>query len=104
MEYKWGKVSQVQLIFGTGPLLYYALKCIKWILNTRHKKCLRDLISNSPYCLPYISYDVSLENLVLDRLIIPLVNWYFFDFLITWMRGIVSIFEGEVMSESLISQ
>ena len=30
-----------------------------------------DLISNSPYCLPYSSCDVSLENLVLDQLIIP---------------------------------
>ena len=32
---------------------------------------LQDLISNSPYCLPYSSCDVSLENLVLDQLIIP---------------------------------
>ena len=31
----------------------------------------QDLISNSPYCLPYSSYDVSLENLVLDQLLIP---------------------------------
>ena len=31
----------------------------------------QDLISNSPYCLPYSSCDVSLENLVLDQLIIP---------------------------------
>ena len=31
----------------------------------------QDLISNSPYYLPYNSYDVSLENLVLDQLIIP---------------------------------
>ena len=31
----------------------------------------QDLTSNSPYCLPYSSYDVSLENLVLDQLIIP---------------------------------
>ena len=30
-----------------------------------------DLISNSPYCLPYNSYDVGLENLKLDLLIIP---------------------------------
>ena len=30
----------------------------------------QDLISNSPYCLPYSSCDVSLENLVLDQLII----------------------------------
>ena len=31
----------------------------------------QDLTSNSPYCLPYNSYDVNLENLVLDQLIIP---------------------------------
>ena len=31
----------------------------------------QDLISNSPYYLPYNSYDVSSENLVLDQLIIP---------------------------------
>ena len=30
----------------------------------------QDLISNSPYCLPYSSCDVSLDNLVLDQLII----------------------------------
>ena len=27
----------------------------------------QDLISNSPYSLPYNSYDVSLENMVLDQ-------------------------------------
>ena len=31
----------------------------------------QDLISNSPYYLPYSSYDVSSENLVLDQLRIP---------------------------------
>ena len=31
----------------------------------------QDLISNSPYCLPYNSYNVSLENLELDQPIIP---------------------------------
>ena len=30
-----------------------------------------DLISNSPYCLPYNSYDVGLENLKSDPAIIP---------------------------------
>ena len=30
-----------------------------------------DLRSNSPYYLPYSSQNVSLENLVLDQLIIP---------------------------------
>ena len=34
----------------------------------------QDLISNSPYCLPYTSCDVSLENLVSDQLIIPLIK------------------------------
>ena len=27
---------------------------------------LHDLINNYPYCLPYSSYDISLENLILD--------------------------------------
>ena len=31
----------------------------------------QDLIGNTPKCLPYSSNDVSLENLVLDQLIIP---------------------------------
>ena len=31
----------------------------------------QDLISNSPFFLPYSSCDVSLENLGLDQLIIP---------------------------------
>ena len=31
----------------------------------------QDLISNSPYCLPYNSCDVSVENLVLDQPLIP---------------------------------
>ena len=31
----------------------------------------QDLITDSPYCLQYNSYDVDLENLVLDQLIIP---------------------------------
>ena len=39
----------------------------------------QDLISNSPYCLPYTSCDVSLENLVLDQLIIPLINIFLYS-------------------------
>ena len=31
----------------------------------------QDLISNSPYCFPNDSHYVSLENLVLDQLVIP---------------------------------
>ena len=37
----------------------------------------RDLISNSPYCLSYNSYDVCLEKLVLDQLIILLLLLFF---------------------------
>ena len=49
----------------------------------------QDLISNSPYYLPYNSYDVSSENLVLDQLIIP---WLiFFSILITCLLDIVLI-------------
>ena len=36
------------------------------------------LISGSPYCLPNSSYNVSLENLVMDQLIIPLLTFVFF--------------------------
>ena len=31
----------------------------------------QDLVSNSPYCLPYKSCGVRLEHLVFDQLIIP---------------------------------
>ena len=36
-----------------------------------------DLISNSPYYLPYSFGDVSSENLVLDQLIIPKLIFFF---------------------------
>ena len=49
----------------------------------------QDLISNSLYCLPYSSCDVSFENLVLDQLIIPL-SIFFFIF-ITCLLDIVLI-------------
>ena len=50
----------------------------------------QDLISNSPYDLPYNSYDFRLENLVLDQLhvIIPLI---FFFILITCLLHLVLI-------------
>ena len=38
---------------------------------------IQDLISNSPYCLLYSSYDVSNENLLLDQLIIPELMFFF---------------------------
>ena len=60
----------------------------------------QDLVSNSPYCLPYSSCDVSFENLVLDQLIIP--SLVFFVILITCLLDIVLILEGEILSWSLM--
>ena len=41
-----------------------------------------DLMNNSPYCLPYNSYDVSSENLVLDELKIPPVDIFLYSCLL----------------------
>ena len=60
----------------------------------------QDLISNSPYCLPYGSCDVSLENLVLDQLIIPFLRLFFI--LITCLLDIVLTLLGEILSWSLV--
>ena len=40
-------------------------KIFNWPFNSQ------DIISNSPYFLPYNSYNISLENLELDQPIIP---------------------------------
>ena len=70
----------------------------KEIYTSRKKKQIRpfksfhfqDLISNSPYCLSYNSYDVSSENLVLNHLIIPYLIFFFilitclFDIVLIW--------------------
>ena len=53
----------------------------------------QDLISNSPYFVSYTSRDVSLENLVLDQLII---SYLIFPFIfITCLLDIVLIFFKE---------
>ena len=52
----------------------------------------QDLVCNSPYYLPYSSCDVSLENLVLEQLIIP--SLVFFVILITCLLDIVLILKG----------
>ena len=49
----------------------------------------QDLISNSPYCLPYNPNDVDSENLVLDQLIISKLIFSFI--LITCLLDIVLI-------------
>ena len=74
-----------------GTVISVALKHI-----AEHTQCFteplipsEDLISNSFYCLTYNSYDVNLENLVLDPLIIPQLMFSFI--LITTMLYIVLI-------------
>ena len=72
---KWypeGVLSTVALLFrqhlqNFNFWLKYSCPQICWFF-----KC-RDLLSNSPYCVPYSSCNVSLENLVLDQLI---PNWF----------------------------
>ena len=50
---------------------------------------LQDWMCNSLYCQLYNSYKISLENLVLDQLIIP--KFMFFSILITYLFDIVLI-------------
>ena len=66
----------------------------------RRRKQLKLQVSKSPYCLPYSSCDVSLENLVLDQLIIPII--YIFFILITCLLDIVLILLGEILARSLM--
>ena len=61
----------------------------KWAFKQKLTLLLPDPISNSPYCLPYNSYDFSSKNLALDRLIIPKFRFLFI--FITSMLDIVLI-------------
>ena len=45
--------------------------CLLFWINHDEPFHLQDLISNSPYCLPYNSYTAGLESLVFNQLIIP---------------------------------
>ena len=92
-------------IFHISFLLNSFFFCICHLIlklrETNHKPFnSQDLISNSPYCLPYSFCDVSLENLVLDQLIIPLL--IFFYILVTCLLDIELILEGEILSWSLM--
>ena len=46
-------------------MLHLNLYLYTWLFRSK------DLIYSSHYCLPYNTYDVSSENLVLDQLTIP---------------------------------
>ena len=50
--------------------------------------------------MPYNSYDVCAKNLELDKLILPLLTFFFLH--ITQQLGIVLIFLGEILSWSLM--
>ena len=61
---------------------------IYWVINTFSLTLsLPDQIFNSPFSQLYNSFNVNSENLVLDRLIIP--KLIFFFSLITYLVGIV---------------
>ena len=67
-------------------LLFIKMFFFKWYF----KCCLpfhsQVFISNSPFCLPHSSYDVTVENLILDQLIFSLLIFlsFFFDHLSAW--------------------
>ena len=84
----------VSLSLSTGPYTMVIDLKLCWYSNSQ------DLISNSPYCQSYSSCDVSLENLVLDQLIIP--QMIFFFILITCLLDFVLILSGEILSWSLV--
>ena len=60
----------------------------------------KDLMSNSPYCLLYRSFYVTLENLVFDQLII--FKLIFFSIFITYLLGMVFLMSGEILCWSLM--
>ena len=60
----------------------------------------QDLLSNSTYCLPYSSCDISFENLVLDQL--TTLQMIFFLVSITCLLDRVLISLGEILSWSLM--
>ena len=90
-ENEWLKIQQ-KLEINRGVLLMFKQFWKDYSSNTFiilkpfHSQ---DLISNSPFCLPYNSYDVSSENLLLDQLLIPWLTFVFF--LITCLLDIVLI-------------
>ena len=89
----------VKIILNLNFTLLYK----KW--NGVENAAVFDLITprsncNFPYCQPYNSYNDSLENLVLNHLFIP--KLIFFFILITYLVNIALIFQGEILSWSLM--
>ena len=69
----------------------------KVLIRPKLMPSLPDVISNRPYCLPYSSFDVSLDNLVLDQIKFP--KLIFFSFLSTCLLVIVLILLEEILSQ-----
>ena len=57
-------------------------------------------LPRSPYCLPHNSYDVSLENLIQEQLIVPLMILFFI--LVTLLLDILLLLKGEMLSWVLL--
>ena len=103
--------EKVLLLHSNGINICYLLS--EWFVQKKKKKKKnktqtprlspfnsQDLISNSTYCLPYSSCDISFENLVLDQLII--LQMIFFLVSITCLLDSVLISLGEILSWSLM--
>ena len=69
----------------------------KVLIRPKLMPSLPDVISNRPYYLPYSSFDVSLDNLVLDQIKFP--KLIFFSFLSTCLLVIVLILLEEILSQ-----
>ena len=100
--------EKVLLLQSNGIHICYLLS--EWFVQKKKKKNKpqtprlspfksQDLISNSTYCLPYSSCDISFENLVLDQLIT--LQMIFFLVSITCLLDRVLISLGEILSWSL---
>ena len=70
------------------PVVHRRESSISWYFmnvleKTPYFSCLtfntQDLINNSPYCLPYDSYDASSDNLVLDQLANPQTDIFLYS-------------------------
>ena len=102
--------EKVLLLQSNGIHICYLLS--EWFVQKKKKKKNKpqtprlspfnsqDLISNSTYCMPYNSCDISFENLVLDQLII--LQMIFFLVFITCLLDSVLISLGEILSWSLM--
>ena len=103
--------EKVLLLQSNGIHICYLLS--EWFVQKKKKKKKnkpqtprlspfnsQDLISNSTYCLPYSSCDISFENLVLDQLIT--VQMIFFLASITCLLDRVLISLGEILSWPLM--